>query len=505
MARVVPYCRSDVEVMVHGFPLLEQWRDLEPDVVRTARAINERGIGFDVQLAQRLLEEDARNSEQTLDRIARELGEEWTASKVRDVANSPAQFAEWTGAENARAETIESIIANPEAWSEGAVLLAHARQSLASIARGKLEAGLAHVSPDSRLRDAHKYYGAHTGRCSGRGMQLHNMPRPAKRFEKWGDADICKLADAVLAGAHVDADEIDLLVRACLVARPGHTFAVCDFSGIEGRATAWHSGDVNALDVIASGKDAYIINAAQIFGVRYEDIAKSDVRRQAGKVAELACGYQGGWRALEKMAKQQRVNLTASGADSKKVVAAWRALHPQIVQAWADCEAAFLKAARGEQAQWSHFSFVPSSDGEDVAIFMPCGRPIVYPKVEIGNGKYGKPSLTYEGHHDARPKDENGERYGVPAPIREHVYGGLVLENIIQSWSRDVMTAAMVRVEDDGLCPELEVYDELVCEVPANAAQEGYEYLHAIMIDVPEWAQGFPVAAAGHTGKRYRK
>ncbi len=492
--------------MVHGWPLLESWRDLEPDVVRVARRINDRGIGFDVQLAKRLLEEDARNQGRELERVARELGDDWTAAKVADAARSPAQFCALTGAENAQAATIDEILASPAEHSEGAVLLSQARRALASIARGKLEAGLALVSPDGRLRDAHKYCGAHTFRTSGKGMQLHNMPRPEKEFEKWGDAEVCALADAVLAGRHATQAEIDLLVRACLVARPGHTFAVCDFSGVEGRATAWCSGDQQALDVIAAKRDAYIINAAAIFGVRYEDIAKSDPRRQAGKVAELACGYQGGWRALEKMARQQGIDLAASGADSRKIVEAWRKLHPAIVKAWADCEAAFLAAARGETAQWSLFTFTPSDDGQDVAIFMPSGRPMVYPKVQIGNGKYGKPSLSYEGHKDARPIDpQTGERYGEVLPMREHVYGGLVLENVIQSMCRELMASAMVRADDAGLCVELEVYDELVCEVPASAAQEAYDYLHATMVDVPEWAEGFPAAAAGHIGRRYRK
>jgi hypothetical protein len=31
------------------------------------------------------------------------------------------------------------------------------------------------------------------------------------------------------------------------------------------------------------------------------------------------------------------------------------------------------------------------------------------------------------------------------------------------------------------------------------------ELLTAIMLDLPAWAVGFPIGAAGHLGKRYRK
>jgi DNA polymerase len=102
-------------------------------------------------------------------------------------------------------------------------------------------------------------------------------------------------------------------------------------------------------------------------------------------------------------------------------------------------------------------------------------------------GQY-RPSIAFHG------------RFGV-----EHTYGGKLTENAIQALCRDLMADALVRAEDAGLCPVLHVHDEIVCEVPRNAGREGYELLKAIMLDVPEWAEGFPIGAAGHVGRRYRK
>jgi DNA polymerase len=179
--RVIGYCASDVEILAHGWPLLSQWLDAgwENDVSRVDRIVNDRGIAFDRQLARRLLEEDARNAEMACEAGARELGAGWTAALVRAAANSPQQFAALARTADATAETIERILHDGgRTYPREAYVLAGVRRAIASIARGKLEAGLARVSPDGRLRDMHRYIGAHTWRWSGRGMQLQNIPRP---------------------------------------------------------------------------------------------------------------------------------------------------------------------------------------------------------------------------------------------------------------------------------------------------------------------------------------
>jgi hypothetical protein len=780
LERVVAYCVSDVEIIAHGWEHLEPWLDVEPDVLRAERAVNDRGICFDVQLAKRLLECDARNAAKACEDSAHILGEGWTAERVAEVARSPVQFCEYAGAENAQAETIAALIADTDPLGV-AHALASARQALASIARGKLEAGLARVSPDGRLRDSHRYYGAHTGRWSGKGMQLQNMPRPVKRFEDWGDDQICALADAVLAGKHhADQEEIDLLLRATLHAKPGHVLVTVDFSGVEARALAWAAGDHDAIGVVLSGRDPYRVAAAQIFGCSYDDIPKSDPRRQAGKVSELAClagdtpvltdrgvipllkvttahrvwdgeswvthsglvyrgqretitvacvrmtadhavlcgetwtpaaclvqsestlsralatasggswlkalsseraaesrrswcgvtaalrrtaclittcakgglpavtcalrndpgtginnttatqiscpttgtgdgcstayprsssgaltparssgtttagaasrlrpsgettsarslliwsrfragitqiwnsiaktitgdtgpgifvsspsaltggtreasgsysgacsssrrvydlanvgprnrftiltdqgplivhncGYGGGVGALENMARASGADFAAVGVDPAEVVAAWRELHAPIVQFWYALERAFASAVRGYEASASVFTCTPADDGSGVAIFLPSGRPIVYNETRVTKrvDRYGRPrdALAFLGTKN----------------FVEHTYGGKLTENVIQAMCRDLMAVALVKAEDAGLDPVLHVHDEIVAEVPANAADEGLEYLTAIMTDLPEWAEGFPIGAAGHVGRRYRK
>ncbi len=496
MGRVVSYCLSDVEILAHGWPVLETWQGIEPDVQRVERAINDRGVCFDVQLARRLLACDQRNAEQIIERVA--TGLTLTPERVREIANSNEQFPHFTGLPNAQAATIAEAKANGELTTDG-LAMCEARAALASITSGKLQAGLACVSADGRLRDMHRYIGGHTWRWSGTKIQLQNVPRPAARFEEWHDVEICELIERTLAGYWPDQDEIDLMLRACIYAKPGHTLIVEDFSGVEARGLAWAAGDYKAIETLLS-KDVYKVNAAQVFGVRYDDVTKP--QRQAGKVAELACGYQGGEGAIKRFAKQMGVNLAASGADPQKIVDAWRALHPAVVKFWHACERAMRDAIQGNGATVGPFQFT-HADG-DVAVFMPNERPLIYNSPVIRRGDRGRTVITYHG-------TKNPEK---PFPVVNHrgqtewhdmLYGGKIVENLIQSMCRELLAEGLVAAEDCGLAPVLHVHDEIVCEVPASDAADGAEALHEIMTTVPDWAEGFPLGAAGHVGKRYRK
>jgi len=487
MARVVEYCLSDVEIMAHGWPILETWQGIEPDVQRVDRIINDRGVRFDSQLARRLLEEDELNGERVCVETARECG--LTPEEVRKIARSDSQFPAFTRLPNAQAPVVAEALLGDSLTPEARAMCA-ARDALASIARGKLTAGLNHVSPDGRLRDSLKYIGGHTWRWSHTGMQLGNMARPAKEFESWGAKEIEELADRVLAGEHITAEQIDLLVRACLLAREGHVLITEDFSGVEARALAWAAGDHKAIDVyLDPTRSEYKETAHAIFKCGL-DISKGNPLYTAGKVSVLACGYGGGVDALERMGKGYGFSFAAHGVDPQTVVDGWRALHKPIVSFWYACERAFFAAIEGKRGRVGCFDFVPA--GGDVAVLMPNGRPLVYNEAKTRRGERGRPEITYMGR----------ESYG---GYPEKLYGGKIVENLIQSMCRELLAEALVAAEDCGLAPVLHVHDEAVCEVPASDADDGAEALHAIMTTVPEWAEGFPLGAAGHVGKRYRK
>lgn len=79
-----------------------------------------------------------------------------------------------------------------------------------------------------------------------------------------------------------------------------------------------------------------------------------------------------------------------------------------------------------------------------------------------------------------------------------------IVHNCTQAVARDVMSEAMIRAEEAGLQICLTVHDEILARVPEDHT-EALQILEKIMETPPAWAAGFPIAAEGWEGQRYRK
>lgn len=182
LKRVIEYCRLDVEIMAELYAtFLGQWLDSDlPGLEQADRALNDRGICFDGALARLILDADAALAEQALAEAKAALVEagQWdSAAEFAAIEVSPARLGvrlQGLGVhlDNAQADTLTAALATAPPPAQA---LIRARQACSSIAAGKLRAGLLRVSPDGRLRDNRTYMGAHTGRWSGKGMQLDNL------------------------------------------------------------------------------------------------------------------------------------------------------------------------------------------------------------------------------------------------------------------------------------------------------------------------------------------
>lgn len=286
-------------------------------------------------------------------------------------------------------------------------------------------------------------------------------------------------------------------LRGFLRAAPGKILIAADYIAIEARGVAWLAGQEDVLDVFRSGQDIYLHAATKIYG---REITKADKpERQIGKVATLALGYQGGVGAFQTMARAYGIKVADADADRIKV--AWREAHPKIVQYWYDLEQAALDAVRQPGkitvagAVGREIRFLKK--GSFLLARLPSGRRLAYPFPVITEKEvpWGgtRPSLTY------KTVDSTTRQWG-----QTDTYGGKLCENVTQAICRDLLAAAIVRLEKAGFPVVLHVHDEIVCEVDADD-ESAEARMSAIMSEVPPWAAGFPIEVESWRAVRYRK
>lgn len=291
-------------------------------------------------------------------------------------------------------------------------------------------------------------------------------------------------------------------LRGLLVAAPGHTFLTADFNAIEARVLAWLAGEEKVLDIFRAHGKIYEHNAATVYRCPLHEITKEDPRRQIGKVATLALGYQGGVGAFQAMAKVYGLKIADSKAEEIKV--AWREGHPFIVKYWFDLESAALLAVKnpGEKFSAGHPDrrVTYSKRGSFLFCKLPSGRFLSYPYPTLQQVKTPWGQMKEAVHYKAEGLQNKWEIFSA--------YGGHFAENCTQAVARDLLAEAMVRLEAHGYPIVLHAHDEAASEVKTSdmlARNLSLEGMCEIMSRPPEWAAGLPLKAAGWQGQRYRK
>lgn len=326
---------------------------------------------------------------------------------------------------------------------------------------------------------------------SGVTLSPHNLPRD-HFMDPDGEHDTeaeQAAIDRLLAGVHVGSEDLKKLVRPLLVG----PFTVSDYSAIEARLTAWAAGEDSVLESFRNGEDIYVATAERMGG------AKAGFDRQRGKSATLGCGFGGGAGALLNLGgakiypKGTRDDVIWEGLTS--LVETWRVAHPHIVSWWKQVHTAFDKGGPASRRIPVDVEIV----GNDRYVWLPSGRALVYHNCR---------------REYVQPKDRNGK----PLPYRRRAWvcdavvgngtqrrivgGPTQVENIIQAIGRDLLTHALVNVERAGFRTVTHVHDEIVTETTGGLT---VERLSSLMCDLPDWAEGLPVEAAGYTTQRYRK
>lgn len=211
------------------------------------------------------------------------------------------------------------------------------------------------------------------------------------------------------------------------------------------------------------------------------------------------CGFGGGAGALLNLGgakiypKGTPDDVIWKGLTS--LVETWRVAHPHIVSWWKQVHTAFDKGGPASRRIPVDVEIV----GNDRYVWLPSGRALVYHNCR---------------REYVQPKDRNGKPLSyrrrawvcdavVGNGTQRRIVGGPTqVENIIQAIGRDLLTHALVNVERAGFRTVTHVHDEIVTETTGGLT---VERLSSLMCDLPDWAEGLPVEAAGYTTQRYRK
>lgn len=356
---------------------------------------------------------------------------------------------------------------------------------------------------DNRIRGFLQYYGTRTGRWSGRGVQLQNLPRNyLPSIECARELLIENNLDGLstIYGANL-SDIASQLIRTVFIPKKGKTFAVADYSAIEARVIAWLSREHWRLDVFKNkGGKIYEASAAQMFGVDFEKICDKDAPehslRAQGKVAELALGYQGGAGAL--------ASMDYAGAipeeDRPRIVKQWREKSPNIVEFWYACERAAKEAIKQPSIGGCHLDVKVNKriafrcENDKLIITLPSGRELFYNEPRIELDDFGREKISYMGQNQTTKKYE-----------RTFIYGGKIVENIVQAVARDCLAESLLRLKAKGYDVKFHVHDEVIIEVDTDKADEELEKIISIMCEIPDWAEGLPLNAAGFVSPFYMK
>lgn len=483
-----------------------------PDFVQkqweTDLRINARGVCVDQEFTRAALTVG--------EAVKSELTKEAIEISGLDNPNSIKQLTEWLNGEavmeydsetdtyitikNLRKETVSDLLGKDNITGNTRRML-EIRQELGKTSTKKYDAIENCVCSDGRVRGLLQFYGANrTGRWAGRLVQVQNLPRTytepidlARDFVRGRKKDHLRVFYGNVP------DTLSQLIRTAFIATPGNVLIDADFSAIEARVIAWLSGEQWVLDAFRAGKDIYCETASQMFKVPVVKGGENGHLRQRGKVAVLACGYQGGVGAMRRMDTGHLLD-DASDDEVQGLVNDWRNANPHTVNLWYDMENAAVQViAYGGSERVRNLTLSREYDvmqGTQVfTIQLPSGRKLYYINPTLTENRWGNPSIAYYGVDQTSKKWKQIE-----------TYGGKLTENCVQAIARDCLAEAVEHLEAAGFPIVFHVHDEVVIDITPFADDKTMlQQVKDIMTRPIPWATGLPLGADGWVGTFFKK
>jgi len=302
------------------------------------------------------------------------------------------------------------------------------------------------------------YYGAHTGRASGGDkINLQNLPRGGE-------------------------------LRKSIKAPKGHLLVASDSAQIEARVVAWLAGEEDLVEDFKENVDIYSKFATEVYGYAIQK-ETHPTERFVGKTCILGLGYGMG---AEKFKGTLKIGVGGISVDlplseSQRVVKLYRDKYPYISSLWKQGQEALEAMIAGNEYYLSNKLQLKCVDNK---IWLPNGMFVNYPNLRKSGNEF-----LYD------------SRYGA-----NKIYGGKVIENVVQALARIVVFDQMAKIDQQfrkrdkkseryKVC--LTVHDEVVAVVPESNVEKAKKFMEKVMAVPPQWCSDLPVSCEANFGKTY--
>ncbi len=323
-----------------------------------------------------------------------------------------------------------------------------------------------------------RYGGAHTHRFSG-DWKLNMQNLPAR-------GSVNHLKSALIAAFR----EYHGVTEECVVINT-------DSSQIEARIVAWLCGEWELLDQFERKMDAYRIFAARVFGIDPSQV--NTQQRFLGKTSILGLGFGLGWLKFKEQVRiksLEAIRYTGQGqeiiledVEAQRIVQTYRSTYPGVPNTHKLLQNNIPLLSNG----FGNFSIGPCEFLHE-RISLPTGLYLRYHNLrqQASTTSYGAVGTEWVYDYGGKTK---------------RIYGGALLENIVQALNRAAVMEAALRIENRlnpyGISLALQVHDSLCYVIPKRLQAFVSQVLTEEMYRRPSWAPQLPLAAEVHVGPSY--
>lgn len=277
-------------------------------------------------------------------------------------------------------------------------------------------------------------FGAHTGRPSGSGFNVLNMPKKGK-----------------------------VAMREIVTPPPGYVLIDADWAQIEARIALHVVGDTAQIDLLRQGMSPYEAHARMTMG--YDDprpLKSTDPEKyQFAKVRVLSAGYRIGANKFRSHALTS-YGVAMTDKEARDQLTSFKLHNPLIIAFWRTWDREIAKHHR-----------------KDMFIELPDGFTLAYYDIRRVKTALGEKIRCYNIRGRNKPA---------------YIHGGTILENICQALTASLLGDRLPDLE--AVAPViLHVYDQVVLLAREEEAPALVERVREILQRPPSWAPTLPIEA----------